>query len=294
MEVLDLHKQILGNSINSQEVKFYIDKFELKIEEKRDLSVNYVNKEKGINLDFEKKRRFEKEYGKPKSVITNDESELISTTLTFEKKLVFDTELPYDLKIGDNVDEINQKIGKKPFEKRKSFSYDIVEYNYYYNVDDQKILIKLDENMKFAWIRFWLISKSEKYLSELKKSLAKQDKNIVNYNIGIIKNLKSKTPSKDWEIRMLVGDDMFTKKDIEFAQKTLEIFIDNICEATNKKKASKIYSSIKKITLTFNINNNFIETLEREELVNFIHETVKLTGFEIEDKSDLTEEWREW
>ena len=90
------------------------------------------------------------------------------------------------------------------------------------------------------------------------------------------------------------GDDIFNKEDIEFAQKVLETFIDTIYEATIQKKATKIYSAIKKVVVSFNRNGDYIETLEREELVNFIQDSVKLTGFAIEDNSDLTQQWREW
>ena len=38
--------------------------------------------------------------------------------------------------------------------------------------------------------------------------------------------------------------------------------------------------------------DSFIETLEREELCEFIIEAASIAGLESED--DITEEWREW
>ncbi len=299
METFDLHDRILGYSINNPEVKKFIDFFSLTLDIENDWSIDYNNREKGVYFVFEQKDKFENEFGSPKSIYTKDESELILKEISFEnnyleKRKDFDIKLPFNLKIGDSVDEIYQKIGKKPYEKDKGTSYDKAEYNYYFKIDDKKILIKLDEFMKFVWIRFWLISLSEKYVDELKKSLAKQNKNLNLENIETITNLKTKTPTKSWEIRMNEGDDIFNKEDIEFAQKVLETFIDTIYEATIQKKATKIYSAIKKVVVSFNRNGDYIETLEREELVNFIQDSVKLTGFAIEDNSDLTQQWREW
>ena len=45
------------------------------------------------------------------------------------------------------------------------------------------------------------------------------------------------------------------------------------------------------------INNKydeFIDTMEREELCEFINIVVRQTGLEIDKNVDLTEEWREW
>ncbi len=41
-------------------------------------------------------------------------------------------------------------------------------------------------------------------------------------------------------------------------------------------------------------NGYFIETMEREELVDFIDKAAKLAELVIEEDQDITEEWREW
>jgi hypothetical protein len=41
-------------------------------------------------------------------------------------------------------------------------------------------------------------------------------------------------------------------------------------------------------------HDHFIETLEREELSNFINSIVRKTGLETDSNIDITEEWREW
>lgn len=41
-------------------------------------------------------------------------------------------------------------------------------------------------------------------------------------------------------------------------------------------------------------NGYFIETMEREELADFIDKSAKLAGLDIQEDEDITEEWREW
>ncbi|UKS27290.1 hypothetical protein LOZ80_38655 [Paenibacillus sp. HWE-109] len=41
-------------------------------------------------------------------------------------------------------------------------------------------------------------------------------------------------------------------------------------------------------------NDYFIETMEREELAEFIDKVAQLAGLEVEEGQDITEEWREW
>ena len=78
----------------------------------------------------------------------------------------------------------------------------------------------------------------------------------------------------------------------------LKDYLQTLTELTNQKKATNIYNSIKKIVRAINKINDkhdgFIETMEREELCDFINNVVRKTGLDIEPNIDLTEEWREW
>ncbi|MBY0597099.1 hypothetical protein [Bacillus bingmayongensis] len=53
---------------------------------------------------------------------------------------------------------------------------------------------------------------------------------------------------------------------------------------------------VEKVVVSLNELNEqydfFIETLEREELYEFIVEVAAIAGLEVEE--DITEEWREW
>ena len=59
-----------------------------------------------------------------------------------------------------------------------------------------------------------------------------------------------------------------------------------------------ILSCVEKVVLLLNDLNEehdyFIETVEREELYEFITEAAKLAGLHIDGDEDITEEWREW
>jgi len=78
----------------------------------------------------------------------------------------------------------------------------------------------------------------------------------------------------------------------------LKDYLLTLAELTTQKKAVNIYNSIKKIVTSLNKindkNDGFIETMEREELCEFINNVVRETGLDIDGNIDLTEEWREW
>ena len=96
---------------------------------------------------------------------------------------------------------------------------------------------------------------------------------------------------------MREGDKLFTERNIIDTDSVLNAFIDQLIAAAEQKKASAIYSATKKFVLGMNKLNNhhpFIDTMEREELVEYIHKAIRLTGIKMDDGIDLTEEWRSW
>ncbi|MBI3233156.1 MAG: hypothetical protein HYZ42_03815 [Bacteroidetes bacterium] len=108
----------------------------------------------------------------------------------------------------------------------------------------------------------------------------------------------AKLPTDEWKRRKKEGDDLFTDRGIAAVENLLKDYLLKLTELTTQKKASSIYSSIKKIVISLNTINDkydgFIETMEREELCEFINNVARQTGLEIDKKVDLTEEWREW
>lgn len=296
-----LYLEILGHSIHEPRLVSLLEELNLGSVPEPNLMDIFTleDKKNGMYFEFTPKYWFVKTHGLPKSAFRDSSDELILLEVTFENdfaqnKKPFPVPLPYNLQIGDSADTIIHKLEKKPFEKSKSNHYDESQHDYYFYKDEFKILIKLDDKLNMLWLRLWLIDLSEKYKMDLKKSLAKQNRNLTSDNIQLLEEQKEKSPVRLWEKRMTDCDNLFTSSNISLTKETLEQFIDQLSDATKQQNATKIYSAIKKTVLVFNKNSRFIETLEREELVDFIHASVRLTGFLIDDNIDLTEQWRKW
>jgi hypothetical protein len=103
-------------------------------------------------------------------------------------------------------------------------------------------------------------------------------------------------PTLYWRERMEDGDDMFTLENISAAEKALDDFLAKIQRLNENASQKKMLTCVKEIVQKFNELNEqydyFIETTEREELVDYILSVADLVG--LETKDDVTEEWREW
>ncbi|MTH55357.1 hypothetical protein GKZ89_18340 [Bacillus mangrovi] len=107
--------------------------------------------------------------------------------------------------------------------------------------------------------------------------------------------LKKNKPTEEWKERMDEDDDLFTEENIVASEKALDQYLQEL-EKLKIGNEAEITASVKKVVLKFNELNEeydyFIETMEREELCEFILEAAQMCGLKIED--DITEEWREW
>nr|WP_178382012.1 MULTISPECIES: hypothetical protein [unclassified Paenibacillus] len=94
------------------------------------------------------------------------------------------------------------------------------------------------------------------------------------------------------------GDEFFTKERLLMSDKVLDKFINRLLLLQETKHPESIMKAVEEIVVTFNEMNEdngyFIETMEREELADFIDKPARLAGLEIEEDQDITEEWREW
>ncbi|WP_353056696.1 hypothetical protein [Mesobacillus subterraneus] len=102
-------------------------------------------------------------------------------------------------------------------------------------------------------------------------------------------------PTVLWRERMEEGDDMFSEEAIVASEKALQKYVSSL--KTLKTPTEKaILKKVKEVVIEFNKLNEefdyFIETLEREELCEFIEEKAQEAGLEPDE--DITEEWREW
>lgn len=102
-------------------------------------------------------------------------------------------------------------------------------------------------------------------------------------------------PTQAWRMRMEEGDDQFTDENLVATENVLQDYMDGLSrlQAPSEKKITK---QVKETILRLNALNEkydfFIETLEREELQEFIMEKAQQAGLETDE--DMTEEWREW
>ncbi|WP_341963612.1 hypothetical protein [Planococcus maritimus] len=91
------------------------------------------------------------------------------------------------------------------------------------------------------------------------------------------------------------GYDQFNEENIAATETVLQVYTDRLYRLQEPSE-KQIVKEVKEVVLRLNALNEeydfFIETLEREELHDFIMEKAQQVGLEIEE--DITEEWREW
>lgn len=103
-------------------------------------------------------------------------------------------------------------------------------------------------------------------------------------------------PTIAWKQRMDEGDDLFTGENIQAVDEVLDAYISGLKELGERPTAEAILKQVEEAVSRLNEWNDeydyFIETMEREELAEFIGEGAKIAGLASEE--DITEEWREW
>ncbi len=108
--------------------------------------------------------------------------------------------------------------------------------------------------------------------------------------------LKNQKPMLRWKESMEEGDELFTEESILASEKVLDKYIDDLISLGKNPEKDVIMECVKKTVLELNELNEkydyFIETMEREELWEFIDKAAKEVGLEVE--GDITEEWRDW
>lgn len=250
----------------------------------------------GITFTFWFKEFYDQMIDTPKSIYRPaNEDEVLLYEMTFAKKEGGSIIWPFGLNFGDNSETVTNKIGYKPFSKSKNY-YN--EHTWTYYNDKFEIMPVFDDKLNLMWLRIWALKKSDKKKIELKENLKQQNKNISIAQIDKIIELKKSKPTSNWRHRLNEGDSIFNDSNILESETILDSFINNLAIATKSRKASSIYTTAKKVTESFNKviqkHNDFIDTMEREELVEFIENAIKLTGFKIDSGVDITEDWRQW
>lgn len=290
---------LFGYSEFSPEVKAIFPKLHIPVD-RPEMSIcwrTFQSEKWDVALTFRAKNNYNCDYGPVMKEYTNENDESFLEEIIFGgtgRGIKYPDDLPFNLIFGDSPELVQQKISIKKSESRPA------SYGSYmvFNLEDYWLLTAFDFDKKLIWLRIKIHEQSFKRKRDLTKSLRLQNKNLSISNFHELQLLKKISPAVAWRIRMKDGDDNLTAKNIEESEKLLSAFLDKLLVATEQKNARSIFVAAKKVTQGFNkLNdryNNFIETLEREELVDYIHKAIRMTGFKIEPEIDFTEEWREW
>lgn len=111
-----------------------------------------------------------------------------------------------------------------------------------------------------------------------------------------LEELKAEFPTKLWRQRMTEFDDQFNEDCLKDSDRLLNMFVDELIAA--KEDPKTIMDTVRKVVVYFDdindLHDYFIETMEREELCEFIDKAAKVAGLKVDQGVDITEEWREW
>lgn len=121
-------------------------------------------------------------------------------------------------------------------------------------------------------------------------------------NNPALQDLKNQKPTESWKESMnepLLDDGeepLFTVKAISESEQILDRFLDELDALDKNPSDQTIMLCVKKVVLSLNeLNENhefIIETMEREDLCEFILRAVAMAGLQTDD--DVTEEWRDF
>ena len=298
-------QHLLGRLIHSPEIKEFLSHYHLPQNPNPEYDaygnlfwVRVNNEEKTIRCLFTGYVRYAPAYGEPIGNYNKEKDQLILHEITIYPPAtpngkISDINLPFGLNIGDDKTTIVQKIGKKLTGKTVS------DYGSAYDVlfEEFRLLVVLNPKEQLRRLILFKLELYEKERIRLKAFLKSQNKNIDPNRIPEIQAFLSETPIPEWRQRMAQGDDMFSEESITAVETALTEYVQTLCEAIQKKNATTVYNSMGKLVKKLNkINDKYglIETMEREELCEWLNTLIRKTGLELADNVDITDEYREW
>ncbi|MEO8493624.1 MAG: hypothetical protein ABI614_01035, partial [Planctomycetota bacterium] len=255
------------------------------------------SKSLGVSLWFWWKGYYREQIAEPQCTVEPDDSmEVVLYEVRLTPPGLANATLPFGLSFPATPDSVNEAMGRKPFSKSKNFLGEPV-WTYY---DDRfELLVIFEANgVAVGCYKIFALKMHERRKLQLLENLKEQKKNLLPERVPEIEAATDRLPTAAWERRRKSGDKQFTTAGITAVKQVLEAFIADIANATSTRNAKSIYTAVTKATKAINKvarqHSRMIETMEREEIVDFFHATVRLTGFELDASFDLTEEHRSW
>lgn len=258
---------------------FKMPKWEMQLTQKV-----FHNPKLGISLVYRDIRNFEHYYGPVNGPLAGSKYFLEEINFgDYYNSKAYPYPFPFDLKMGDTPAMVQQKMNRAPAEKSVAFA------SYY--ADGVRLMAWFDEKKKLYEFKIKPIE--WKIKSKLK---SKVPASFIPLNKDGLLKLKDQLPVIRWEKRMVKGDSKFNKTNLRAMANLLNGFIGEFVSAAGKKSEVDVPKSIAKLVKKINTLNkkSFIETMEREELVTFLHKVVRTAGYKIIKGDDLTEKVREW
>ncbi|RAJ08546.1 hypothetical protein LX64_01199 [Chitinophaga skermanii] len=264
------------------------------------IAVDVSNKTLGVHLEFQAKEKFMVHHGSPKSTFSAKQDELVLTAVTFDRNFTrlqkdANVSLPFKLLYGEQGATICVKLKRKQYLKQNTGSF---KYGWWFLLGEYEVLTALDENESLLWFRVVLVNKNNSKGVDMQKMIRPQNLHLHTHHYKELESMKVVNPTLSWVLRMNEGDPTFTQKNIRETATILEKFIDALHQACKEQKALGVYNAVKKTINNLNkLSRKYdclIDNREREELILFVNDAVRLTGLQLERSLDITWEWREW
>lgn len=294
-DILDL----FGHSVYDPRIDALLEKCDASCDDKSllDRYASIDSKSLGVSLWFWWKGYYRDQIAEPLGTVEPDDSmEVVLYELRLTPQGLANAKLPFGLSFPATPDSVTEAMGRKPFSKSKNF---VGEPFWTYYDDRFELLVIFEANGEAVrCYKIFALKQHERHKLQLLESLKEQKRNILPERIPEIESAIDRLPTSAWERRRKAGDKQFTVAGITAVRQVFEAFIASVAKATKTKNGKSIYTAVTKATKAINKvarqHPRLIETMEREEIIDFFNATVRLTGFELDESFDLTEEHRSW
>jgi len=117
-----------------------------------------------------------------------------------------------------------------------------------------------------------------------------------SFNDELVVELKKEKPTHEWRATAIKGGWNYSSPVLQGTDKILDAYIVSLAKDKAMKKIDNTLEYAETAVVALNelsrSNGYFIETMEREQLAEFIQNSAGRVGYSYQ--GDITERWREW